>query len=324
MAEEPLTRSASLTGYADLARSLGLDPVRLAAEVGLPAPSLVDPDLRVPASAVGRLLERSARRAGALDFGLRLAETRNLSNLGVVGLAAREQPTLRAALETFVRYMWAHNQALTLTMEDLDGVTLVRERMAGPGAQAARQANELVMGVLVRAIRRLTGSSWRPRAVYFAHARPDDVRAHLRVLGVQPHFSQDFNGLAIATSDLDRPVPDADPDAGRRLQRYVELEAATAGAGPAIVARDLAVALLPTGGASIERVAALMGLSRRTLHRRLADAGTTFERLLDEARAELAAVYASAGRPWTEIAGLVGYSSLSALSRARRRWGRGR
>jgi len=319
MTPERLTRSASLTGYADLARSLGLDPVRLAADVGLPAVCLTTPDIRIPAAAVGRLLERSAQRGQAPDFGLRLAETRNLSNLGAVGLAAREQPTLRAALEILVRYIWAQNQALTLELEDLDGLTLVRERMAGPGAQAA-QANELTVGVMVRTVRRLIGPDWRPQAVYFTHPRPDDVRPHLRVLGVTPQFAQDFNGLAIAAADLDRAVPDADPEARRRLQRYLELEAGAAGGGPAAVARDLIVALLPTGGGSVERVAALMGLSRRTLHRRLAEAGTTFERLLDEARAELSAAYAAAGRPWTEIAGLVGYSSLSALSRARRRW----
>ncbi len=129
---EPLTRSASLTGYADLARSLGLDPLRLAAEQGLPPACLVDPDLRIPADAVGRLLERSARQSGSLDFGLRLAETRSLSNLGAVGFVVREQATLRQALGVMVNYSWAHTEAFRFELDVHGDIAVLRQTLAGP------------------------------------------------------------------------------------------------------------------------------------------------------------------------------------------------
>jgi ParB-like chromosome segregation protein Spo0J len=87
-----LVRSAALTGYAALARDFGLTPEALAAIVGLPSEALTNPDLRIPAGRVGRLLELSAVVAGADDFGLRLAETRQPSNLGMLALVVSVHP----------------------------------------------------------------------------------------------------------------------------------------------------------------------------------------------------------------------------------------
>ena len=318
---EPLLRSASLTGYADLARALGLDPHRLAAEQGLPARCLEDPDLRIPASAVGRLLERSASLSGAPDFGLRLAETRRLSNLGAVAFVLREQPTLRKALDAMVSYIWAQNEALSLSLDVGADVAILREVFAAPHPHVGRQSIELTLAVLVRTIQRLAGQNWRPHDVCFAHARPNDVAAYRRVLGLMPLFDQDFDGVVIDARDLDTPIAGADPEAARRAERYVELEAGLGRSDPVAAARQLILALLPTGTSTVERVAAHMGVSRRTLHRQLAAAGgPTFTALLNETRLDLAGRYVASGQySLSEIAERLGYGSLSAFSRWRRK-----
>ena len=69
-----LIRSAVLSNYVEVARSVGLDPYRMITEFRLPAASLSDPEVKVSAAAIGRLLEESATRSGKLDFGLRLVE----------------------------------------------------------------------------------------------------------------------------------------------------------------------------------------------------------------------------------------------------------
>ncbi|HWA62785.1 MAG TPA: AraC family transcriptional regulator [Caulobacteraceae bacterium] len=316
---EPLIRSASLTGFAELARALGLDPYRLAAEQHVPARALADPDLLLPAAAVGRLLETASRRAGAPDFGLRLAETRNLSNLGAAGLLAREQPTLKRAIEVLAGRMGSHNQALALTVETEGDVAILREALTGPGAIAARQAHELVLGVLVRTIRRLMGQTWRPEAVFFVHAAPADLATHRRVLGVTPRFDEAFNGLAFDARELERLVPGSDPVAAERLERYVAEVEGAGRAGAAAEVEALIQALLPQGACSIARVVQLMGTNRRTLHRRLAEEGTSFTALVERARLELCrADLASGRRSMTEIAERLGYGSLSAFSRWKR------
>ena len=205
---EPLARSAILTGYADLARSLGLDPLRLTAEQGLPPGCLANPDLWIPAFAVGRLFERTAQVADVMDFGLRLAETRRLSNLGAIGLVLREQPTLRKAIEAMISYSWAQNQALTLRLEVLGDVAILRE---GTASIAGRQSDEMMLGVLALTIRRLVGQAWRPREVHLTHSRPADVTAHRRVFGVMPLFGEEFDGLVFDAGDLEAPIAGADP-----------------------------------------------------------------------------------------------------------------
>ena len=71
--------------------------------------------------ALGRLLEVSARTARIEDFGLRLAETRTLSILGPVGLLVGEEPTVRAALQSLLRYIPLHNESLYLRLQARDG-----------------------------------------------------------------------------------------------------------------------------------------------------------------------------------------------------------
>jgi hypothetical protein len=93
-----LIRAGNLTGYPELARSLGLDPQRLIRSVGLQRFDLSDADVMIPAAAMMELLERSAAAAGIEDFGLRLAAMRRLAHLGPVGLIVREEPTVRHAI----------------------------------------------------------------------------------------------------------------------------------------------------------------------------------------------------------------------------------
>ena len=316
VATSPLARGASLTGYVDLARAVGLDPYRMAAAHGIPAICLTDPDQMVASDAVGRLLEASARRSGAVDFGLRLAETRTLSNLGAVGLVVREQPSLGAAIEAIAKYIWTQNQALSLRLEVAGEVALLRTSIGGPRPDASRQANELTVAVLVRTLRRLLGPVWRPETVAFMHAAPENLAAHRRVLGLTPLFGQAFNGLVVPAADLDSPIADADPANARRLERYVELVQGRRRDDAVSIVRELILTLLPTGACGADRVAAHMGIDRRTLHRRLSGAGVTFRALLAETRERLVATHLAAGdRSLTEIADLLGYASLSAFSR---------
>ena len=93
-----LVRSACLTNFAAVAARCSLGALALLKEVGLPARVLEEPDVRVPALAVGRLLELAAARGGEPAFGLTMAESRRLSNLGYLGMLVRDE--LACLLET--------------------------------------------------------------------------------------------------------------------------------------------------------------------------------------------------------------------------------
>lgn len=314
------SRSAGLTGYIELARAVGVDPYRMASSVNLPAACLTNPDLKIPSDAIGRLLEATARRSGAEDIGLRLAESRKLSNLGVVGLVLRDQPTLRAAVEVMTHYIWLQTEAISCRLESNSDIAVIRIALLS-GRRMSRQASELMVGVLIRTLRALHRSSWHPEAVMFEHAAPASLATHRRVLGVTPTFNSESTGAAIRASELDAPIVAADADMARHVQHYIDQLGGRRNGDPASVVRELLTALLPTGNSSIEQVAVHMGITRRTLHRQLASQGVTFTELLNEVRRQVTEAHLSAGdRSLTEIAELIGYSSLSAFSRWRRSW----
>lgn len=91
-----LVRAAALTNYSEVARAAGLDPARMLLDAGLSPNVLREPDLKIPVERVGRLLQASATMSGNESFGLCMAESRLLSNLGPVGLLIRDQATLGA------------------------------------------------------------------------------------------------------------------------------------------------------------------------------------------------------------------------------------
>ena len=111
---------------------------------------------------MGRLLELAAERARVDDFGLRLAETRKLSNMGPVALVAREQPTLRRALEVMGQYQWMQSEALSLVIDEVGDVAVISLHLARRRPETARQATELSVGVLCRNVRALMGENWTP------------------------------------------------------------------------------------------------------------------------------------------------------------------
>ena len=271
-----LIRSASLTHYVEVARNAGLDPYRMLSEFGLPARSLQDPELMIPIVAVRRLLEASAERSGVEAFGLLMAESRRLSNLGPLGLLIREQPTLRLALDVAARRGKRLNEALFLTIEEVGDVVVLREELIVGGSGSVRQSTELAIGVMFRMLRTFLGPDWRPRRVCFAHDAPADRSVHDRVFGRHVEFGHDFNGIVCGRRDLEVPNPDADPEVARLARQMFEADPASREPDMINSVRELIVQLLGTGTCTIDRVAQHLGIDRRTIHRRLAHEGRAF------------------------------------------------
>ena len=116
----PGARCASLHGYAELCRCLGVQPGPLLTAVGLAEPDLAEPDRWVPAAGVGVLLARSAAETGRADFGFQLAQRRRWSTVGPLSVVLREEPDLRSALDLLMRYEYTVNEALRGELDETD------------------------------------------------------------------------------------------------------------------------------------------------------------------------------------------------------------
>lgn len=312
-----IVRSASLTGYAEVARRAVLDPARMLREFDLPPRCLDSPELKVPVDAVRRLLEASAERSGIEGFGLMMAEARQLSDLGPLGLLVREQPTVRLAVEAFVRHGRRLNDALFLTLEGGSEVVVLREELIVGHSGPVRQSTELAIGVAYRMLCTLLGPHRRPLRVCFAHEAPRDGSVHARVFGRgMVEFGHDFNGIVCQRRDLDVPNPNADRGIAEMAHTMFESSVASDEATLTARVRDLVVQMLGSGRCTVEQVAGHLGVDRRTIHRRLAREGTSFSAVVDSVRRELAVRHLANGRlALGDIASMLGFSAPSSFSR---------
>src|SRR6185369_13415119 len=118
-------------------------------------------------------------------------------------------------------------------------------------------------------------------SVHFTHAPPADGAYHRRFFGPIVEFESEFNGLGCSRVDLDAPSPTADPALALHAERYVATLPYAENASLTAEAQKAIQVLLPFNGASIVTVAARLGLSQRTLQRRLAEEGADFRELLN-------------------------------------------
>ena len=308
-----VVRGASLTNYAEIARRVGLDPARMLSEFGLPQRCLQDPELKVPMDPVRQLLEASAERSHVEGFGLLMAEARQLSDLGALGLLIREQPTLRLAIEAFVRHGRRLNDALLLTVEESGDVIVLREELIVGRSGSVRQSTELAIGVAYRMLRSFLGPNWRPRRVCFAHDPPRDRTVHERVFGRNVvEFGHDFNGIVCARRDLEVPNPDADPEIARLAQPCSTCHDREPAMSSQV--RDLVVRLLgtaPVRSSVPPSISAWTGARSTAISRK----GETFSGIVEAVRRELAERYVNdRHRSLAEVSTLLGFAAPSGFA----------
>lgn len=310
-----LVRAACLTAFPETARSVGLKPELLMAAAGIDRRALDDPNMRISANAYRQMLEDAARLSKVETFGLQIAEKRQVSVLGPVGLLVREEPTVRHALQTLARYMILHNEALAFRLDEVDGQAIARLDATLLRPAPARQGMELSIAALFRILQPMVSRQWQP-IVCFTHEAPARRDVHRRFFGDRVDFLSNFNGIIFASSELDRPVPHADPAFAEHARRY--LESLMARHEPSLEAkvRELVRLQLATGRCTADRLARQVGCDRRTLHRHLALENVTFDEILHSVRSGLAVnVLQNNTATFASAADLLGFSSTSAFSR---------
>ena len=312
----PYAAGTALTGVVELAQEFGIDAYALAFRAGIPRSAFDHPELRVSVPAVGRLLSLCAGLSGCEDFGLRLAARRRLSNWGAVALVARSQPTLRDVVDKLGRYIGLQSDAMRITMNaDADPVELRLDTVGYDTSPFRRHGVELAIGALYRNIQEIIGEAWRPLCVCFRHGRPKTEGAHEAFFKAELRFEQPFDGFLLRPADLELRTLSPDTAMASYAETYALSLLQTRHRTLSNNVVELALVLLPQGGCSREQLANAMGLSIRTLQRRLAEEGSTFSELVNEARDQLARLHLDGSRmPFSEVARHLGFASQSAFN----------
>ena len=310
--------SGVVEGLLRVGATLGLERAALLESAALNEDALLDRDARLPLAgtvAIGRAI--IGARPG-INIGLHMLQQMKPAALGALGYALANCATLAEALATFVRYQGFLSDALRWRWPE--PLTLVVE--ASPELASLGHPVESAVGLWVVLSRSLSGVRWIPRAVSFRHAPLGDPREHAELFGVAPTFGAKRDALVFDASTLDLPVRGAELALRSPLLRM--LEARLAVPVEAEILARLRVELrgrLARGAADKNAVARSLGVSTRTLARRLQEAGTSYQAALEETRRGLALdLLANPALAVYELAFLLGYSEPSTFHRAFRRW----
>ncbi len=274
-----------------------------------------------------RAAEELSPDAGGDDaLGLHLAWAATLEVLGVVGYIARASATFGEACARAMQFERLFKDGAEIFIEpDPCGARIVEIPASGCPSWP-RQLTEAIMALWWLWPQRFTGVPCRPLAVRFQHPPPASTKEHERIFGGCPlEFGQPRNELVISAEVLALPLPSTDPLLQRYLEQVAHREILHLAKEDPLLRRirEKLVEMMPSGTVHVDRLARAVGLSRRTLHRRLSERSLTHKMLLDDVRRQTALrLFEARQHSFTEIAFLVGFSDPSSLRRAYRRWTR--
>jgi AraC-like DNA-binding protein len=277
---------------------------------------------RVPRAAIEALL---AAGAGLLEdeaVGVRLATTVQLPDYHVMGYAVMTATTSEEALRRAARYTALFSNATTWKIS-LDGpvgkVSCITRYEANVGRW---QATECALAEFLHCFRSSCGVTFQSPVTRFQHPAPSNPDVQRRFFGGVVLYGQPENSFTFDTAILVKPPRDANPSLADYFGRVAEKilarekqDESVANAVRGVVGEELA-----SGTPTIRTVARRLAMSERTLRRRLAEEGTSWANLLDEYRRDEAARLLARSQSVTDTAYLLGFSDISAFSRAYRRW----
>jgi AraC-like DNA-binding protein len=323
MAEpEPTIAAMAARAIVLAAAGHGLAPDQLCAKVGLDPAVVADIDGRVPASVMVALWREVAPLDP--DFGLHLAELA-LSQPALPWHLVRASATLRDGIQRLVAAWRVFNDIHPPELVLPDGSSdqreaLLRMRTKDTPWVVPRHGAEFAFAWFVVAARSATGVDIKPIRVTFEHSQPESIAEHARIFACPIVFDAEATAIHFAPETLSLATKDGgDRELVALLERHAEsLLAKLPRRGQfSSQVRAAMSPLLAGGDVTIDRVATVLGSSTRSVQRRLNGEATSFQRVLDDLRKDLALEYLEdRTRPIAEIALLLGFSDQTAFHRA--------
>jgi AraC-like DNA-binding protein len=306
-----------------LARAMaaGIDVVPLMAKAGVTRWQVEEKEVLIPAQGQIRLVELIADALHDDLLGFHLASGLDLREMGLLYYVLNSSNLLGDAVRRAERYCTIVNEGIRLRIREGKELALAVE-FVGIERVLDRHQIEACVTSLVRICRQLTNRELLPCLISFVHRREGGCPEMDAFMGREVTFGADADEVDFAGAARQLPVLGADPYLNRLLVRHCEETRSHRASSTVRVEVETAIApLLPHGKARAPEIAHRLGMSPRTLGRRLATEGLTFSTVLDKLRADLARRYVQeGGLSISKIAWLLGYSEGSAFTHAHKRW----
>ncbi|MEO5586991.1 MAG: AraC family transcriptional regulator ligand-binding domain-containing protein [Novosphingobium sp.] len=309
-----------LSHFAGLVTELGGAPGALLAAAQISDSDFADPTYRQAIV----LLEAAARALECPDFGMRLAtRQRGGSVFGPLGVVMSNSRTFGEALTFACAHSNAHSRAARVWQRGVsdEGDVFAGHELLLPGISHRAQAIEQILLIGHLEVMEMTGGYARARRVHFRHEPVAPRSLYRRYFGCEVRFGEPADGMVFSPADLACPILGPSSRVHRDMAAYVERNFPSERLPFHAEVRGLIVRRLGLGRSSSAEVARAMDLHVRTLRRRLAQEGSSFQAVKDEVRRDLTLYYLDQTMlDFRTISDRLGFAEQSVFSRSCRRW----
>jgi AraC-like DNA-binding protein len=315
-------QSGYLRGFGRLVRNSGGDPRLLLERHHIDPVTLDDPDHYLDCSSVANLLEDCRERLCDPLFGLRLASVQSPDVFGCVTALARAAPTLRQGLQSFIGYLPVVHCPQSSNMEIVVARNAAEIRWQshadlGDNQQAVSHGVLLIMKVLAM----LAGQAQLSYANLTLPIERTALDAAQDIIGCRVHGKSAVEAIGFPAELLDRPIESSNRLLFKLLGSYLEQVRSTKKFTLVEQIENYVRDLPPSEKCTVGRCAEKLGISARTLQKRLTRMEMKFSDIVDNQRIKLAEqALRQSSCTLDEIASYLGYSEQSSFGRAFKRW----
>ncbi|MGP0015262.1 AraC family transcriptional regulator [Pseudomonas sp.] len=309
---------------AGMSNDFGIDPARLCLGLGFEIADLSDPECRVSfrqaSSMIRRALEMTKSRERGLGLDIGIKET--IGSIGLVGYAMLTSPTLGEAISLGVKMQSHAGTLLQLDRVDSDAHVSIRATSLFHEPDIQVFLVEETFGIFLNLVRTLVGDAFNPTSIELTYPKPSYATHYDQVFKCPVRYEQKDNLFTCEARWADKPIATYDPLSHRQALEFLQMTVAQQSTEnefiesiERIIRRDLRQT------PALAAVATQLCMSDRTLRRRLADQGQSYQNVLDQIRKDRALALLSNSRlSIEEVAYEVGFSDAHNFRRAFKRW----
>lgn len=297
---------------------------QLLSRQGLRRAQLQDPYELVPLTRYVALLEDAAEALNQPLLGLQLGLAVKPNDIGAVGILFSISATIAAAFGRMSRFLMAvQGSTISGLSEEGDAIAWVYQ-LSDPALWPRRQDAELTFGASCQLVRLGFSPRWAPLEVHFEHADTGHKARLEKLFRAPVLFGQPSNRLVMRRADAERLHRAEDSGLIAVLERHLSDLMPERNDGEEGLCQQVRAAITIALGhrpVTLQTIAAEIGLSPRTLQRRLAAAGASLQGLVREQRLRVAQQHLQAGGlPCARIAEALGYADSTVFWRAVKGW----
>jgi AraC-like DNA-binding protein len=304
-------------------KSAGVPVAPLLRRAELTPELIADPEGRLSVRSQIALLDEAAIALKDDCLGFTLAFDFEPREIGLLYYVMASSQTLGDALKRLARYSKVTNEALVFGYREGNRL-IVSLSYSGVPRHSDRHQIEFCMFGLLRICRLLTGQNIVPQHFSIAHHRSEGIAEMARFVGTKVEFGADTDEFALNVDAGKLPLIHSDAYLNNLLLRYCEAAVADRRGDKSQLRTRVENAIssvLPHGKVLVEGIARSLGMSERTLARKLSDEGLNFTEILQNLRRDLAVRYLKDHKLHvSKIAWLLGFREVSAFTHAYKRW----